>query len=190
MESLIQQRDMYKQLAAEREIKISQLGGTTRSAEEVKSELERRDEEKKKLEKDMEMYANFCRNRARLCPGAVRLSLPAREGNAPTWLFFCGLLDCVMAAAPFSRLIPEPAYIPCAWEESVLTCIPLLRPCSMQTTHKETCRLYDDQIGDLRKVGGACMCSKSHDFLRGRVQLVWLVASLCNAGHGLSTWKS
>ena len=56
VESLIQQRDMYKQLAAEREQKISQLGGTTRSAEEVKSELERRDEEKKKLERDLEMY--------------------------------------------------------------------------------------------------------------------------------------
>lgn len=56
----MQQRDMYRQLAAEREQKIQQLGGTTRSAEEVKSELDRRDEEKKKLEKDLEMYVALC----------------------------------------------------------------------------------------------------------------------------------
>lgn len=81
----MQQRDMYKQLSAERELKIQQLGGTTRSAEMVKSELENREEEKKALERDNEMYvdrglvlggsAGFCTHRH----GSSRLWLkPAR----------------------------------------------------------------------------------------------------------------
>lgn len=49
---------MYKQLAAEREAKIQELGGTTRSADAVKSELERRDDEKHKLERDIDMYGH------------------------------------------------------------------------------------------------------------------------------------
>jgi chromosome segregation ATPase len=53
--SIGQQRDMYKQLATEREAKIQELGGTTRSADAVKSELERREEEKHKLERDIDM---------------------------------------------------------------------------------------------------------------------------------------